>query len=468
MPHFDPVVLAEWTGGKWSAHPGAPLSGFSVDSRRLSPGQVFVALKTGKRDGHDFIGDAFKSGASAAIVSREVPGIELPQLLVSDPLSALQAVARGHRNGFRGTVIGITGSAGKTSTKEILAALLGGEAAGVLATEGNLNNQIGVALTLCGLDPNRHRFAVVEAGISAPGEMKTLAAMIEPDIAIITLVGPAHLEDLGDLESVAREKAVLAMCVRRGGVSIFPSACEAYAAFRALPTASCLVIEQAGPAADKAPQRGRIAFSASHTEESTTIPVAYGPPPPVVVKLRRVTDGMSQNTALAVCAAMRVGIPRKEIERRLLSWNPAPLRGEWRISDGRRLYLDCYNANPASMSDALASFNAVAPSGEPHLLVIGCMEELGSDARRYHVELGRSLRLRPGDQLAAVGGLAGAIRQGALEAGAEPGQIEVADTIGPISARLSAFRGSVFVKGSRRHQLEKAFAGPEFAEASHA
>lgn len=96
------------------------------------------------------------------------------------------------------------------------------------------------------------------------------------------------------------------------------------------------------------------------------------------------------------------------------------------------------------------------------------MEELGSDARRYHIELGRSLKLRPGDQLAAVGGLAGAIRQGALEAGAEPGQIEVADTIGPISARLQAFRGSVFVKGSRRHALERAFAGPEYAEAFHA
>jgi UDP-N-acetylmuramyl pentapeptide synthase len=177
---------------------------------------------------------------------------------------------------------------------------------------------------------------------------------------------------------------------------------------------------------------------------------------------------MSQNAAMAVCAAMRVGVPRKEIERRLLSWCPAPLRGEWRISDGRRLYLDCYNANPASMSDALASFNSVAPSGEPHLLVIGCMEELGAEAQRYHVELGRSLRLRPGDHLAAVGALAGAIRQGALEAGAEPGQIEVAETIGPISARLSAFRGSVFVKGSRRHELERAFAGPEYAEASHA
>jgi UDP-N-acetylmuramoyl-tripeptide--D-alanyl-D-alanine ligase len=468
MPAFDPDTLAAWTGGRWSRVPTTAPIGFSADSRRLLPGQAFVALRTEKRDGHGYLGEAQKAGASAAIVAVEVKGVDLPQLVVADPLAALQAVARGHRREFQGTVIGITGSAGKTSTKELVAVLLGGEAAGVLATEGNLNNQIGVALTLCRLDPERHHFAVVEAGISAPGEMAKLAAMIEPDIAIVTLIGAAHLEELVNLESVAREKALLAASLRQGGVCIFPSSCEAYAAFRELPAASCLVVEPVGSSGDKGPARGRISFSASHSGEITTIPVAYGPPPPVVVKLRRVTDGMSQNTAMAVCAAMRVGIPRKEIERRLLSWNPAPLRGEWRISDGRRLYLDCYNANPASMSDALASFNAVAPSGEPHLLVIGCMEELGSDAQRYHVELGRSLKLRPGDHLAAVGGLAGAIRQGALEAGAEPGQIEVSDTIGPLSARLSAFRGSVFVKGSRRHQLEKAFASPEFAEAAHA
>jgi UDP-N-acetylmuramoyl-tripeptide--D-alanyl-D-alanine ligase len=468
MPSFDPDQLASWTGGRWSRPPAGPLSGFSADSRRLQPGQVFVALKTGRRDGHDFVGQARAAGASAALVEFENRGDDLPQLVVSDPLAALQAIAAAHRRTFLGTVIGVTGSAGKTSTKELLAALLGGEPAGVLATEGNLNNHIGVALTLCRLEPGRHRYAVVEAGISGPGEMRVLAGMIQPDVAIVTLVGPAHLEELGDLESVAREKAVLAGALRPGGVCIFPSSCESFAAFRELPASSCLVVEPTGPSSEKVPVRGRIAFSASHSEETTTIPVAYGPPPPVVVKLRRVTDGMSQNAAMAVCAAMRVGVPRKEIERRLLSWSPAPLRGEWRISDGRRIYLDCYNANPASMSDALASFNSVAPSGEPRLLVIGCMEELGQDALRYHLELGRSLRLRPQDQLAAVGDLAGAIRQGALEAGARPGQIEVSETVGPIAPRLLAFRGSVFVKGSRRHELERAFAGAEYAEASHA
>jgi len=468
MPAFAPDSLAAWTGGRWSGPAASAPIGFSVDSRRIAPGQAFVALKTDRRDGHDFLGAALKAGASAAIVAREDPRVAIPQLVVGDPLAALQAVAREHRARFQGTVVGITGSAGKTSTKELVALLLGGEGAGVLATEGNLNNQIGVALTLCLLDPAWHRYAVVEAGISAPGEMRSLAAMIDPDIVVVTLVGPAHLADLGGLDSVAREKAVLAAAVRKGGVCIFPSSCEAFDSFRSLPASGCLVFETSEELDDLGPSAGRVRFAASHSGSFTTVAVAFGPPPPVVARLGRVTDGMAANAAMAVCAALRIGVQSDEIQRRLLSWRPSPLRGEWRVSEGRRLYLDCYNANPASMADALAAFRAVAPRDEARLFVIGCMEELGPDSRRYHVELGRSLALRRGDRLVAVGGQADAIRMGALEGGCDPDQIEVCESVEPLSAQLAAFRGSVFVKGSRRHELERAFVGTEFAEASHA
>jgi UDP-N-acetylmuramoyl-tripeptide--D-alanyl-D-alanine ligase len=468
MPAYDPDTLAAWTGGRWSARPAQSPVGFSADSRRLSPGQAFVALKTGRRDGHDFLAAALKAGACAALVGRPDPGVPLPQLVVGDPLAALQAVARGRRRSFKGTVVAVTGSAGKTSTKELLSLLLGGEGAGVLSTEGNLNNQIGVALTLTRLDPARHRYAVVEAGISAPGEMRSLAAMIEPDLVLVTLVGPAHLADLGGIEGVAREKAALAGSVRKGGIRIFPSSCEAYPAFRTFPPAGCLVVEPAKGPKDLKPKDGRLLFAVSHSAETSTVTVAAGSHAPFTVALRRTTDGMAQNTAMAVAAALRIGIGVDEIRRRLLSWRPSPLRGEWRVLEGRRLYLDCYNANPASMADALAAFKAVAPDEEPRLLVIGCMEELGADSQRYHLELGRSLALRRGDRAVVVGGHAGAVRQGALEGGCDPGQIEVADSIEPLSARMAAFRGSVFVKGSRCHELEKAFAGAEFAEASHA
>jgi UDP-N-acetylmuramoyl-tripeptide--D-alanyl-D-alanine ligase len=468
MTAFEPDSIAAWSAGRWTGRPARPLAGFSVDSRRLAPGQVFVALKTGRRDGHDFLGAALAAGASAAIVARADPGVALAQLVVGDPLASLQAVARGRRGEFRGTVVGVTGSAGKTSTKELLALLLGGEGGGVLATEGNLNNQIGVALTLCRLDLSSHRYAVVEAGISSPGEMRALAAMIDPDIVLVTLVGPAHLAELGGLDSVAREKAVLAGSIRRGGTCIFPSSCEAFPSFRSLPASGSLVVEPAEELSDRVPPRGRVPFLVAHSGDCTTVSVAFGPPPPVAARLCRVTDGMAQNAAMAVCAALRTGVHREEIPRRLASWRPSPLRGEWRVSEGRRLYLDCYNANPASMADALATFGAVAPAGEPRLFVIGCMEELGSDSQRYHLELGRSLALRGGDHVLAIGSQSGWIRQGALEGGCGEGQVEVSDSIEPVAAQIARFRGSVFVKGSRRHELERAFVGGEYAEASHA
>jgi UDP-N-acetylmuramoyl-tripeptide--D-alanyl-D-alanine ligase len=433
-----------------------------VDSRRLSPGHAFVALKTARRDGHDYLGEALKAGASAAIVSRSVAEVAIPQLVVPDPLAALQAIAREHRRAFKGPVVGITGSAGKTSTKELLALALGGEAGGVLSTEGNLNNHIGVALTLCRLEHGSHRLAVIEAGISAPGEMAVLAGMIEPDMAIVTLVAPAHLADLGGLDAVAREKAVLLYAVKAGGTAIFPADCADYASFASLPPAHCMVLGLA-----PASRPGAVSYSVRHDGDRTTVSVGLKTGN-ATVNLRRTTDGMARNVAMTICAATGLGATVDEIQRRLVSWRPSQLRGEWKVSEGRRIYLDCYNANPASMADALATFEAVAPAAEPRLLVVGCMEELGAESEKYHFELGGSIHLRKQDHLVAVGGLAGSIRSGVLAAGANASQVEITETIAPLASRLSSFRGAIFVKGSRRHELEKAFIAGELAGVAHA
>ncbi|MBC8039766.1 MAG: UDP-N-acetylmuramoyl-tripeptide--D-alanyl-D-alanine ligase, partial [Opitutaceae bacterium] len=205
-----------------------------MDTRQLREGQVFVALKTDKRDGHDFLPAAHAACASAALVSRADPSLELPQLVVADPIVAFQTIAREHRRLFKHPVIGISGSAGKTSTKNLLALLLSSEPGDVLATEGNLNNHIGVPLTLTRLEPAKHRFVVIEAGISGPGEMEVLAGMIEPDFAIITLIAPAHLQELGGIDGVAQAKAALPAAVHTGGSALFPHACCQYAAFRDL------------------------------------------------------------------------------------------------------------------------------------------------------------------------------------------------------------------------------------------
>jgi UDP-N-acetylmuramoyl-tripeptide--D-alanyl-D-alanine ligase len=456
MPVFAPVQLARWAAGRWTTVPAAPLAGFAIDSRTVAPGEIFVALKTAARDGHDFLAAAAAAGAGAALVAQPDPALALPQLVVADPLAAFQAIAREHRRAFTGPVIGITGSAGKTSTKNLLALLLGaaGASGPVLATAGNLNNHLGVPLTLTRLDPARHKFAVVEAGINALGDMIPLAAMIEPDLALTTLIAPAHIKELGSLDGVAREKSRLSAATRPTGIAIFPTQTAAYPAFRDLAVRQ-MVVEPAEVLRPAAPPRDKVYFAVTQRGDATAIALAYGEPPPVTFTLRRVTDGMAQNAVLAICAALWLGISPEVIQSRLATYAPAPLRGEWRRTSTQLLYLDCYNANPASMLDALATFCAVAPAAEPRLFVIGGMEELGADAPRHHRALGRALRLRAEDEVVTIGDHAAEVRAGLLETGYAPTQITVAANLAEITVRLAAFRGAVFVKGSRRYQLER-------------
>jgi UDP-N-acetylmuramoyl-tripeptide--D-alanyl-D-alanine ligase len=385
--------------------------------------------------------------------------LALPQLVVPDPLAAFQAIAREHRRLFKGPVVGISGSAGKTSTKDLVALLLGGDTGGVLATEGNLNNHLGVPLTLTRLDPARHQFAVVEAGIGAPGEMQPLADMISPDISLITLVASAHTAELGGLDGVAREKAILPAATRPSGLAIFSRATAAFPAFRDLNVRS-MIVERADVIRPAEPPKDRVYFAISNRDDRTSLSIAYGPPPPLVFTLRRVSDGMAQNAVFAICVALWLGVPRETIQARLAQWQPAKLRGEIRHEEGRMLYLDCYNANPASMADALETFVAIAPAGAPRLFLIGCMEELGNEAVPAHRALGRSLPLREGDRLFVIGSHAAEVCAGVLENGDFSRQIQIVGTLEPAAACLADWRGAVFVKGSRRYQLERAINAP--------
>jgi UDP-N-acetylmuramoyl-tripeptide--D-alanyl-D-alanine ligase len=412
----------------------------------LAAGQVFVALKTDRRDGHDFLNEARERGAAAALVSREVAGTDLPQLVVADALAGFQRIARQQRRAFPGTVVGISGSVGKTSTKDLLAVLLGGVPA-VLATEGNLNNHLGVPLTLTKLDPAIHRRAVIEAGISGPGEMAPLAAMIEPDHSVITLIAPAHLEKLGSLDGVAREKAVLPAANRAGGLAVFPVSCVAFASFRCLAGALVLVPENEGMT--KVPGRA-VPFNVFHRPERTEVTFGGGRR----FILRRVSGGMAQNAALALALASELGVSDGEVQARLADWRPSRWRGELLRAGAATVYGDFYNANPASMADAIDAFNGSVNPGLPRIYVLGCMEELGPDAPAYHQALGRRLHLRPGDFLFAIGEQAGALREGLLENGNDPAQLAVIADLHPVRERLSGFAGAVFLKGSRRYRLE--------------
>ena len=444
MPVFTPKFLADTTAGQWTREPAAdaPVTGFSVDTRHLDAGQCFVALKTTRRDGHAYLAAAREAGASAAIVSTADPAVDLPQLVVADPLAAFQAIAAAHRRAFTGPVIGITGSAGKTSTKELLALLLSAAPGDVLATSGNLNNHLGVPLTLTRIDPAKHKFAVIEAGIGGPGDMAPLVAMIRPDHAVVTLVGPAHLATLGTLENVAREKAQLLLAVRPGGLRLFTAGCLNYDAFRAL----------AEPGSVVAP-------SITHEGDITRVGIApfsrnTNPPAEMWFKCRRLSEGMARNTALALTVALRLGVSPADAQVRLKAWRPAALRGE-QVQDhaGHWLYVDCYNANPASMLDALDAFVASAPAEQPRLFLIGGMEELGAKSHDYHRRLGEALEkaLRPEDSALI---LADAEIAKTVVEGARRRSVAAADNVSALRVRFEAHAGPVFIKGSRRYQLE--------------
>ena len=418
---------------------------------------MFVALKTDKRDGHEFLGEAEAKGATAALVAHEVNDSALPQLVVADPLAAFQRIAREHRREFHGTVIGVTGSAGKTSTKDMLSVLLGavpsealakeGVPDFVLKTEGNLNNHIGVPLTLTKLDAAQHRAAIVEAGINMPGEMAGLAEMIEPDHSLVTLVGPAHLALLGSLEGVALEKSRLPAATRRGGLNVFPVGCWAYESFRAL--ANPLVLVPANEGMVKVTGR-TLGYTVLHRPERTEVTLEGRRK----FIFRRVSGGMAQNAALALALASELGVDDATLQTRLNSWQPSKWRGEFQQVGGAQVYCDFYNANPASMADAISAFTSLVRVELPRLYVLGCMEELGSGSTEYHRQLGRLILLRPGDALFVIGAQAAAVREGLLENGNDPAQVSVIDDVAPVRARLAGFQGAVFLKASRRYQLE--------------
>jgi UDP-N-acetylmuramoyl-tripeptide--D-alanyl-D-alanine ligase len=437
---FKPELLSLWANGRWNHLPEKPIFNFCFDTRELTEGALFIALKTDKRDGHDYISDAIKAGASCALVDHEVSHLNIPQLIVKDTLKAFQLIAHAHRSLFKGKVIAITGSAGKTSTKELLALLLGAkEGNTVLATQGNLNNHIGVPLTLTRINLSEHSYAVIEAGISGPNEMQSLAEMIKPDSALVTLVAPAHLSGLGNLEGVAKEKSKLLKTVR-SGTAYFPETCLTFDAFKDLPGKICTI----GSGSNS------VELKIRHNNLTTEIVLLAKDLPLTPFCIKRVSDGMASNVALALLAARELGVSTETLNRRLKEWSAPSLRGEIIYNKQRLIYLDCYNANPASMLDAVQSFEHVSAEHSRRLFIIGCMEELGDKAAEYHSELGSSLKLKSSDSVILIGDYAKQIAGNLKEA-----NVSINPSTDVIIQAIAQFEGAIFMKGSRRYALEK-------------
>ena len=442
-PAYAAADLAACADGRWTAAPAAPVAGFGIDTRALRAGEMFVAVRTERRDGHDFLAAARAAGAAGALVGRPVAD-PLPQLVVADPLDALRRIAARARAAFPGVVIGITGSVGKTSTKELLAALLG---AAAFATEANLNNTIGVPLMLLRADPARHRYAVIEAGMSLPGELGVSAGVVRPDIAIVTSVAPVHLEGVGSLAGVAREKASLVGALAPGGRAVLPAALLVWPDFAAYADRCVAVAFGDEPVPAAAPARLVRASFGLAADGGRTLALDGETFP-----LGPLSDGLARNAALAVVAAKLAGRTSADLVAALGAWAPPPGRGSVHADGPRTFTVDCYNSSPASLLDAAQAFDRRSrASAEPRLFVLGGMAELGPASARLHRDCGAQLPLRPDDQVVVFGGDAAAFLQGV----AHPEAGFVAATIEEAAARVAAHRGHVFLKGSRSFALER-------------
>ena len=371
------------------------LRAVSTDTRAIADGDLFVALKGDRFDAHDFLEQAVKSGAAALVVSRIEPAARLgvPVYEVRDTLHALGALGNYRRRAWGKPVVAVAGSNGKTSTKELLRAALGGVLR-VHATTGNLNNQVGVPLTLLAL-PDDADVAVVEVGTNYPGEISLLRAITQPDVAVLTSIGEEHLEGLGDLAGVLREESA----VFDGTPLAITPASQPEVAEAARGRAG-RVIAAGLDAGDVRPTRWSIEPDGRGVIEIGGVEVR--PPVRGIHNLR--------NAMLALATARELGVDYDAAARGIAAMPQPSMRTAWEQLGELTLINDAYNANPGSARAALELL-ASAGSGarRQRVAVLGTMRELGAQAPRMHDEIARLALAGPADVVAGVGDFAAAL-----------------------------------------------------------
>ncbi|MFY7921081.1 MAG: UDP-N-acetylmuramoyl-tripeptide--D-alanyl-D-alanine ligase [Gemmatimonas sp.] len=431
---FERVAQALGTG------PGMPnpLAGVSTDTRHVARGDLFVALRGDRFDAHDFLAQAREAGAAAFVVSdaTKAAGLGVPTYVVPDTLVALGQLAHAWRKAWGRSVVAVAGSNGKTSTKELLTAALG-RTFTVHATSGNLNNRIGVPLTLLAI-PSDAEVAIVELGTNTPGEVATLRAITAPDVAVLTSIGEEHLEGLGDLAGVLREECDVFHGVT---LAVVPSAhpdVEPFARDRAQAIISAgllgsgVVPEQWGLDAE-----GRPWLDVNGTRFSLPLRGAH----------------QAANAMLAIATAQACGVPLDEAAAGMAAMPVPPMRGEWETLGEATLINDAYNANPASMRAAIALLSDVGQKRQ-RVAILGSMRELGAHADQQHREVAQAALDSPADLVVGVGDFAVALTALAPH-DARVVVSEELDALWPLlEARLDK-RAVILLKASRGMRLER-------------
>ncbi|HVC17098.1 MAG TPA: UDP-N-acetylmuramoyl-tripeptide--D-alanyl-D-alanine ligase [Rhodanobacter sp.] len=432
-------TIAVWTHGRLLGV-DAEAVGVAIDTRKLKPGDLFVAIKGERVDGHDYLDQAAARGAVAALVTRKIDS-PLPQVLVNDSALALGDLASAVRAQRNVRVIGITGSNGKTTVKTLTASILSRQGR-THASSGNQNNELGLPLALLGM-PQDTEFAVLEMGAGKPGDIAYLAAIARPDIGLVTLIAPAHLERMGSIEGVAETKGALYQALPSDGVAIINADDGFVSFFGGLAGARKVLRFGLDHRADIGADILELRVDGSRFVLSTPIGDAE-------VSLPLPGRHNIANALAAASIGVALAVPLDKIVAGLeqVPGVAGRLRRE-AMAGGWTLIDDSYNANPGSMAAAIDTL-LLAP-GE-RWLVLGDMAELGRDARALHADIGRRARERGVDRLFAVGPLGAAT----VEAFGAQGR-HYTDKAALIAALQADLHGGVtcLIKGSRSAAMEQ-------------
>ena len=440
-------------------HPGATFAGVAIDSRAVKPGRLFFALPGERVDGFDYCAAAAEAGAAALVVAADrgipVGCADLPTIAVTDVRRALGDLARTVRAHFKGRVVGVTGSNGKTTTKELIAAALS-VAGRVLRTQGNLNTDVGLPMTVLE-STEEEDFWVLEMAMRARGEIAYLADIGKPHVGVVTNVAGAHLERLGSIAEVARAKGEIFHGLADGGMAILPAddpLLEQEASH--LPEERKLRFAHAS--ARQEPAHVRILECIPAGEHGSIVRLAVGCTP-ITLRLSLAGEHNARNAAAALAVASACKLPLlaagKAMEKAVLP----PHRSRLLVMAGRRVMDDCYNANPTSMTAALRTVAASRGPSDKTFAILGDMLEIGPDAAKAHEELGQEVVRLGFAGLAAVGELAAHMVTGARAAGL-PRNRTLATQDPALAANTVADWTKpgdwVLVKASRGMRLERA------------
>lgn len=454
-PHLTAGEILMATGGspisggsEWSCR------GISTDTRTLEEGNLFVALAGKHFDGHDHLAAAGEKGAAGLLIRMDQGGTlpagtkNLPVIGVPDTLWALGEIARSWRRRFSLPVVAITGSSGKTSTKEMLSAVLS-LSRKALATEGNLNNLIGLPQTLLKINAG-HEFAVVELGMNTPGEIARLTSIAEPDIGLITNIGPAHLEGLGSIEAIREEKGALFRVMNGKGTAIINHD-DAEVAILAERWHGRRITFGLRPGAEITARR----IEKTGPEGVRFTLVVEGAETPVILAVPG--EHNVQNALAAAAAARALGFDREAIAAGLAAFRPVPGRMEIRrLGNGVSLILDAYNANPASVREALKTLQDLRREGRA-VVILGDMLELGAQALEWHEEIGALLVMTGVTRIFLKGALSRSTAAGAVKNGFPAEDVAFFDDPEAVIAPLRSFLKAgdwILIKGSRSMKMD--------------